>query len=132
VQRIGWIDVGRFGEKASANAIIIMQHSSDIPLVEATLPLIEKDFARRSDDAGGLYAMVYDGLQLDLGHKQRYGTQVWEDAQGTPLLLPLDDRARVDEFRHELKLPPLADYLQQVSKFYYGGKRAIRLPRDDE
>lgn len=130
VQEIGWIDIRRFGETASGNAIILVQHSLDLPLMLAVLPEIERDFKPRGPDAL-LFAIVYDRLENELGRKQRFGTQLGEDAQGQPMVIPLESVEKVDEFRKELGLPPLAEYLALASKVLYNGK-PIRLPRVDE
>jgi hypothetical protein len=130
VSELGWVDVDRFGPRASVNAFLLVQHSGDLRLMMAVLPLIEKD-ARRYPDYAQPYTLLYDRLQIDLGKKQRYGTQLDKDAAGNPFVLPLEDPARVDEFLKELKLPPLSDYLATASKYLYEG-RAIRLPRPEE
>lgn len=130
VSEVGWIDVDRFGPQASTSAFLLVQHSGDPRLMMAVLPLIEKD-ARRYPDYAQPYTLLYDRLQIDLGRKQRYGTQLDRDAQGNPFVLPLEEPSRVDEFLKELKLPPLSDYLATASKYLYGGK-PVRLPRADE
>jgi hypothetical protein len=130
VQELGWIDIRRFGELASGNAIILVQHSLDLPLMLSVLPEIERDFKPRGPDAL-LFAIVYDRLENELGRKQRFGTQLGEDAQGQPMFIPLESVDKVDEFRKELGLPPLAEYLALASKVLYDGK-PIRLPRVDE
>lgn len=130
VAEVGWIDVERFGSQTSVDAIILAQHSRHLALVMAVLPLIERDFKHPGDTAE-FFAIVYDGLQLDLGGKQRYGTQLGEDAQGNPMVLPLDDRARVEQIRRDLGLEPLSQYLAAASQALFD-KKPIRLPRDDE
>lgn len=130
VQEIGWIDATRFGRQASADAILIAKHGNELDLMVAILPYVEKDFKLAGDDAQ-MFTVLYDGLQLDLGLKQRYGTQLGVDAKGEPMVLPLENVSKTDEFRKELGLPPLSEYLEVAGKALFGGRK-IRLPRPDE
>jgi hypothetical protein len=81
----------------------------------AALPQIEKDFRHAGDDAQA-FAIVYDSVQLDLGRKQRFGTQIRGVAEGKPFVLPLEDPQRVDTLRKEIGLPPLSEYLADAGK----------------
>lgn len=88
----------------------------------AALPEIEKDVrAKRLPDGQG-YALLYDRLQLMLGRKQCYGSQIGQNDKGKLVVLPLEGRARVDEYRKEMSMPPLADYL---ALFERGGKKVL-------
>jgi hypothetical protein len=107
VQEVGWIDVERFRAPTANHAFLIVQHSMHVPLMLAALPLIEKDvMAKRL--AAQPYALLYDRLQIMLGEKQRYGTQIGSNDQGALVVLPLTDRKRVEELRKEIGLFPLA------------------------
>ncbi len=121
VGQLGWIDVQRFGLQASGDAFLLVQHSGDLPLQLAVLPLIERD-ARRQQGFGQAYALLYDRTQVDLGRKQRYGSQLDTDAAGNSVVLPLDDPAHVDALRAEIGLSPLKEYLSMVSKAVLQGK----------
>ncbi|MFY9821272.1 MAG: DUF6624 domain-containing protein [Thermoanaerobaculia bacterium] len=129
-QDVGWLDAKRFGLQTSANAAILAQHSLNLPLVLAILPLLERDFKVPGPEAE-IFTVVYDGLQIDLGRKQRFGTQLAEDSNGEPMVLPLENIAKVEGYRKALGLPPLSEYLTTASKFLYDGK-VIRMPRADE
>lgn len=111
MQEVGWIDVGRFGADAANAAFLLVQHSANTPLMMAALPIIEKDVkAKRLD--GEPFALLYDRLQLMLGGKQRYGTQLSANDKEDLVVPALEDRKKVDEYRKELGLPPLAEYLK--------------------
>ncbi len=116
VSRHGWIDVDRFGYEASHAAFLLVQHSGDIPLMMAALPEIEKDVKAGKFPDGQPYALLYDRLQLRLGGKQRYGTQIGSDGKGGMVVLPLENRAKVEEYRREIKMFPLSQYLQMFEK----------------
>ncbi len=127
VQRVGWIDTEHFGKPATAAAIILAKHSSDPRLIQAILPLVEKDMTR-SGISGELFSVLYDESRLSLGYKQRYGTQLAEDQSG-PYVLPLEEPNRVNELRKMIDLPPLAEYLATASKYLFDGK-PIRILSD--
>lgn len=112
---LGWIDVERFGKGASLAAFVIVQHSGDVRLMKAVLPFIEKDVKAKHFD-GQLYALLYDRLQLLVGGRQRFGTQVIPNAQGEMVVVNLESEDKVDEFRAEIGMTPLRDYLKSLEK----------------
>lgn len=130
IQELGWIDLHRFGPEGSGNAVVLAQHSGDLSLMLAILPFVEKEYKNAGDDSV-MFAILYDRLQLNLGRKQRYGTQIGKDSEGHPMVLPLEDASKVEQFRKEIGLPPLAEYLKLASEGLYSGK-PIRMPRPDE
>ncbi|MDP9121440.1 MAG: hypothetical protein M3O15_08750 [Acidobacteriota bacterium] len=129
VQKIGWLDTARFGEKTSVQATILLKHTGNLALMMAALPEVERDLKFTGD--GQTYAVLYDGLLVQLGKKQRYGTQIGEDAKGNPYVLALENPAKVDDYLKELGLPPLSNYLADVSKYLYDGK-PVRLATAEE
>jgi hypothetical protein len=110
VSELGWIDAKRFGTETSSHAFLLVQHSGNLKLMQAVLPHIETDMKAKTLDSQA-YAMLYDRTKLHLGEKQRYGTQVGQDATGSPVLEPLEDKTKVDDFRKEIGLPSLSEYL---------------------
>lgn len=128
LSEVGWIDCERFGGKASVQAALMVKHTEDLRLMMTVLPEAEDDF--RTAGKGQTYAILYDALQLDLGLKQRYGTQVQEDASGQPFVLPLEDPTRVDDYLRELGLPSFEDYRAQISKAVFSGKPVQIRPED--
>lgn len=138
VQEFGWIDTARFGAAAAQAAVVLMQHSGDLPLMRAAMPEVEKDIKARlaakatataaatALDAQS-FAMLYDRVQLMLGANQRYGTQVGKNDKGQAVVMPLEDKARCDEFRKELGLMPLAEYLEIVKK--QTGAKEVVMPQ---
>ncbi len=96
----------------------------------AVLPSVEKEYKNGGGDPI-MYAILYDALQRHLGRKQRFGTQMGLDSAGNPMVLPLEGASKVDQFRQEIGLPPLAEYLKLASEGLYSGK-PVRMPRADE
>jgi len=126
---IGWIDVKRFGVRTATNAFLIVQHSGDLPLMMAALPEIEKDLKAKIGDPQD-YALLFDRLQLRLGEKQRYGSQIGNGKNGQPSVFPLEDKSKVEQFRKEIGLFPLAQYLD-IYKQQTGAKE-IKYMEDEQ
>ena len=131
VTRYGWIDIPRFGKPAAAAAaILIVKHSSNLPLLQDALPVAERD-AKEHGGGKELVSLLVDDLLLDLGHKQKYGTQITEDEHGKPYVIPVEDFGKVEEDRKALGILPWKDYLKEASEVLYGGQ-AIRIPGPEE
>lgn len=126
VGRYGWIDIPRFGKAGAAAAILIAKHSSDLRILQDALPIVEKD-ARENGGGKELVAITVDEVLIATGHRQKYGTQITEDAQGKPFVIPVEDVTKVDEYRKELGIPAWSDYLAKASKALYDGT-PIRIP----
>jgi hypothetical protein len=123
VSEVGWIDVDRFGPSTSDAALLLVQHSGDLPLMLAVLPRVEKELQKRKND-GDSYALLFDRTRLRLGEKQRYGTQIGRDALGQPFVLPVEDPAKVPRLREELGLSPLENVIR-----FFGGSQ-VRFSED--
>jgi hypothetical protein len=110
VSRVGWIDAGRFGYGAAFRAELLLLHSLDAAMMMAALPVIQKD-VEEGRLFGDSYALVYDKLQILLGKKQRFASQVDYDAQSRPYLRPTEQPETADERRAQWGLVPLAQYI---------------------
>lgn len=130
VLQIGWIDIPRFGKPAAAAAILLAKHGDYLPLMEAALPVVERD-AKENGGSGEMLSVLVDGILITLGRKQKYGTQITEDAQGRPYVLPVEEPGKVDDFRKAIGILSWADYLKLASKNLYDGA-PIRIPGPDE
>lgn len=113
-QKFGWIDIPRFGKNSASAAILIAKHGSDLLLMKAALPIVERD-VKEHGGSGQMFSVLFDELQITLGHKQRYGTQIGEDSEGRPFILPLEDPSKVDVFRKEIGIFSFSDYLKLAS-----------------
>ena len=115
IRDVGWLDAARFGKETQFGAFLIVQHSGNLRLMRTVLPLIEKE-AKADAAIGQLYALLYDRLQMSLGKKQRYGTQISPSPTGGMTISRLEDRTRVDAWRREMRMEPLADYVRMASE----------------
>lgn len=111
VQEVGWIDATRFGYATSNSAALMIQHSGDRLLMEAALPWIKRD-VDTGLMIGDAYALVYDRLQLMLGARQRYGSQISRDREDVPIVYPTEESDEVDTLRKQLGMLPLSDYIK--------------------
>ncbi|HYF48750.1 MAG TPA: DUF6624 domain-containing protein [Planctomycetota bacterium] len=111
----GWLDAERFGKQSASTAFLIVQHSGDLRLMQAALPEIEKDMKSGAGDPQD-FALLYDRTKIYLGEKQRYGSQLGQNAEGDSVLLPLEDSEKVEQFRKEIGLFPLSQYLEIFEK----------------
>lgn len=133
VQAVGWIDSSRFGVATAQRAVVFVQHSDDLGLMSAALPKIKADaFASRDNELLDIYGLLTDRVQLLLGEKQLFGSQLGEEKDGRPVVLALEDPCHVDQRRASLGDPPLAEYLELAAKFRYEGKKTIAVPDLDQ
>jgi hypothetical protein len=110
--KVGWIDVKRFGYGTSNSAFLILQHGWDVSVMIAALPYLKEDVDRGLMESD-TYALLYDRIQLALGLRQRYGTQIATTSRGEIFVLPVEgDPDKVDTFRRQLGLIPPADYVR--------------------
>lgn len=111
VLEVGWIDAGRFSFDAANAAFLLVQHSGDLPLMLAALPGIKADAEQGRLDWEP-YALLFDRVQLSLGKRQRYGTQLGRGEGGEFEVLPVVDERGLAELRRKAGLLPLAEYVK--------------------
>lgn len=126
--RVGWIDAARFGAEAAGQALALVNHFDNFRLTLTAFPLARQDAVH----GGQAFAVLYDALQLKLGRRQRYGTQMATDARGDTYVLPLEDPGHVDQFLREIGAPPLARTLAEFRDAATPGKALPRIARDEE
>lgn len=129
LKEVGWLDSARFGAKTSVQAVIMAKHTHDLRLTMTLLPYAEHDLKDSGD--GQTYAVLYDALQLELGRKQLYGTQVAKDRDGHLFVLPMQEsKDQVNRRLARMGLPDIDEYLTVLSQAY-GSKQKIPCCRQD-
>lgn len=113
VSRKGWPRVRDVGPEAAFGAYLIVMHSRN-GAQKVYLADIKK-----ACEAGELpwerYALIYDRGLFNENEPQRYGTHTrYNEVTRKEELYPLEDESRVDEWRKELGLPPLEEYLKTL------------------
>lgn len=122
IAKKGWPRLADVGREAAVSAFFVVMHSQS-GLQKKYLADIKKVCV-----AGELpwerYAAICDrGLYND-NQPQKYGTHTrYNEQTKKEELYPLEDESRVDEWRKELGLPPLEDYLKPMGIVFRPKKR---------
>jgi hypothetical protein len=108
----GWPKISEVGYTAASTAFLIIQHA-DSALQRKYLPVI-RQLCLEKEASWQWYALMYDRLQTDEGKPQKYGSQVrYNDTTKKYELFPLEDESKVDLWRKEAGMGPLANYVKQ-------------------
>ncbi|MFO0321885.1 MAG: DUF6624 domain-containing protein [Bacteroidota bacterium] len=110
IQKKGWPKISSVGYDASITAFLIIQHS-DITKQKKYLPTIQQ-LCKLNEADWQDYALMYDRIQTSENKPQRYGSQIrFNEITKSYELYPLEDETKVEEWRNELGMVSLADYL---------------------
>ncbi len=112
----GWPGLDLVGEDGSTAAWVIAQHADlDPDLQQRALELL-RAAAEEGQASKGDMAYLEDRVAVAAGDDQQYGTQIRCADDGTPVpATPIADDSSVDERRAEAGLPPLADYIDEMT-----------------
>lgn len=117
VERCGFPDQDRHGERAQGDAWLLVQHADhDVAFQKHVLSLLEKTAAQRGEPVRRSFAYLADRVAVTEQRPQLYGTQLMAPAE-RPCELdfnPMDDREKVEARRAALGLPPLDIYKEIV------------------
>lgn len=117
VERCGFPDQDRHGEQAQGDAWLLVQHADhDVAFQKHVLSLLEKMAVQRGEPVRRSFAYLADRVAVAEQRPQLYGTQLMAPAE-RPCdfdFNPMDDRAKVEERRAALGLPPLDIYKEIV------------------
>jgi len=117
----GWPRISVFGDEASRNAWLVLQHADDDPefqhhALDLMAPLLgDGEINKRN------YAYIYDRVAMSFRdasrrRPQRYGTQGHCVATGRWEPFPSEDDGRLDERRKDVGLEPMAVYIAGAGK----------------
>jgi hypothetical protein len=108
----GWPKISNVGVEAASAAFLVIQHS-DHEKQKKYIPVIKKLCNEKEANCGS-YALMYDRIQTSENKPQKYGSQVrFNEEMNKYELYPLLDETKVDIWRNEVGLGPLANYLAQ-------------------
>ncbi|WP_428273566.1 DUF6624 domain-containing protein [Candidatus Palauibacter sp.] len=114
IELIGWPGTDLVGPDGAEAAWLILQHAIAEPdLQRHALPLLQTA-ARDGTASPRQAAMLEDRIRFFEGRPQRYGTQFDWDAEGNLSPGDVEDPERLDERRHAIGLPPLAEQMEEV------------------
>jgi hypothetical protein len=110
IEEKGWPKISNVGNRAAGAAFLVIQHS-DLEKQKRYLPTIEK-LCKEKEASWQDYALMYDRIQVSENKPQKYGSQVkYDDKTKKYELFPLLDETKVDAWRNEIGMEPLADYV---------------------
>lgn len=114
----GWPKRSQVGSLAASAAFFVLQHSN-AGAQEKYMGMFES--ACRNNEANcQQYALMFDRMRMNQNKPQRYGTHAYLDPSkgSTNELYPLEDESKVDEWRKEIGLESLKDYLNRTGIKY--------------
>lgn len=107
--KYGWVTISLAGKDAAHDFWLLVQHQT--PEIQRRLLPALKKAARTGNASMGDYAYLYDRVQVGLGKRQHWGTQIkCEDEKA--VLDPVDHPAGLDARRKELFMLPIREYLK--------------------
>ena len=111
----GWPMISMVGPEAAGAAFYILQHSN----ADSQQKYIEvfRKACMEKEGNWNQYALMFDRMRMNQNLPQKYGTHFILDNRttGKNILYPLEDETKVDEWRKEIGLEPLDDYLRKMN-----------------
>lgn len=112
VEKRGWPKISEVGHSAADAAFLVIQHA-DHDKQKKYLPVIEA-LCKQNEADWESYALMYDRVQTSENKPQKFGSQIKYNSETKKHeLFPLLDAAKVDEWRKEMGMRPLADYVKK-------------------
>jgi len=113
IAEFGWPGRALVGDDGAEAAWRIAQHSIGEPAFMRRCRDLLDEAGRRGDVPRWQFAYIDDRIRMFEGRPQRFGTQFrW--GPGGPEPYSLEDPARVEVWRSELGLPPLAEVIDRA------------------
>jgi hypothetical protein len=114
IAEIGWPTISKVGKKAAFSAFLVVQHAGfDVAFQEECVELMKQ--APEGEVVPQNIAMLSDRINVFRNRPQTYGTQ-FHEVDGVFVPFPLQDEARVDEFRARVGLGSLEEYAAFIRK----------------
>ena len=107
----GFVGKETVGDACSVYWLVI-QHSP-VELQKKYFPMFVEAM-HRGEMAKSQVAMMDDRIAMFEGRPQKYGSQIVENEKGQRVIYNLLDPAKVDQWRSEMDLNPLSDYMKQM------------------
>lgn len=118
--KYGFVGYDLAGKEGSKKFWLLVQHLDfDPDFQEAVLKKMKIEVENKNANPEN-YAYLLDRVQLNMGEKQVYGTQVlynWKVCQAYPK--PLIDSINVNKRRKEIGMELLGVYLNEMSKMHF-------------
>jgi len=122
-KKYGFLGFDKVDKDGSQNFWILVQHCDDFPEFQKDVLKSMKQEVKNNNASPRNYAYLYDRVQVNLGEKQLFGTQVdYEIISETVRATPkngLLNSENIVRLRQEYELEPLKDYLNEMTKLHY-------------
>jgi hypothetical protein len=115
ISKYGWPTISMIGYDGVDAFWLLLQHSPDANFQRDMLPHVEAAFNDGELNSQN-YAMFVDRVLVRDGKAQKYGTQIKEVTNNTPILYSIENSSNINELRASIGLFNLEDYLQIVKK----------------
>lgn len=121
----GFVGYDLAGKEGSGNFWLIVQHSDHNPdFQQSVLDKMKIEVEKQNADPT-TYGLLLDRVSLNTGKKQVYGTQVdYNIETGQAFAKDLIDSLTVDERRKSISLPPLVQYLNEMTEMHFEMNKA--------
>ncbi|MFN6962142.1 MAG: VWA domain-containing protein [Pyrinomonadaceae bacterium] len=113
----GWPTRELVGDDGASAFIGLVRNFLPVTLQQALAPVVSVGVERGSIARDGELAALIDRLRVAAGRPQIFGTQA-EPRDGFLVLYPLVSDSRVDAWRRDHGLPPLAEYIRQLQRTF--------------
>lgn len=113
IQQFGWPTEALVAADGAKAAWRIAQHSIGEPDFMRQCRKLLDEASSRGEIPRWQYAFIDDRIRVYEGRPQRFGTQLCGGPGGLRPY-PLEDAAKVEDWRREVGLPPLADILARA------------------
>jgi hypothetical protein len=110
----GWPGHSLVGAEGADAALIVFSHAS-LDQQKAVLPMLREAVAAGQVSASQL-ARREDSILVNSGNRQIYGTHFVSDADGHPVLAPVQDPANLEERRRSVGLPSMEEQFRQLEQ----------------
>lgn len=116
----GFVGFDLAGKEGSKNFWLMVQHSDHNPNFQKEVLEKMKIEVDKGNASPSSYGLLVDRVNLNLGKKQIYGTQVtynMETGQAYPK--PLEDSLNVNQRRSSIGLESIEEYLNEMTKIQF-------------
>lgn len=108
------------GKEGAKNFWLMVQHADHDPAFQRQVLEKMKAQVDRGNAEPAIYGLLVDRVNVNTGKPQVYGTQVTYNTQVCQAYpLALADSANVNERRKAIGLPPLEEYLNQMTEAHF-------------
>jgi hypothetical protein len=107
------------GEKGEKNFWLMIQHCDSDPAFQSrVLEKLKIEVEKVNADVRHI-GLLTDRVKINIGEKQVYGTQVTYNSMGQAYPKNLAASANVNNRRAEVRLEPIEEYLNKMTKMYF-------------